>query len=347
MLDSNLIRTSSAKAAVYSATLTKKNNLWEAAIFYKNGKLAGTGNYRNRKLTIKDGKLIGYHEANGQKKYEHIYENGIAHGSSQSWYENGQKKDSGTMFDGKKTGFWRFWYFNGKLSSEGYYTDYQAIPIPFLYRLPEKERRKFRVQQLALLPETKSGTWVSWHENGQVKDSATYDASGFLNGPQKTWYGNGQLESAGEYNKNRPHGTWQWFYSNGHKATVEEYLNGRIFGLLCFDTLGNNTGIACSINRMPVFPGGTVAYEQFIERNLQYPVVPGKPKGYVELRLNIDAKGKPEIIQVIQSNHDYFTREAKRLVSIMPAWEPAIAHNKPVPMEMTVWCTFTPPKRGK
>ena len=335
--------------ASFSVDIIKKDELWEAIIYYANGKLAGTGTFKTKKLETRHGKFISYYSATGRKMYEAYYDNGLVKGPWQSWYENGKKKDSGLMYDTKKNGYWVTWHFNGNKASEGAYRDFTTMKIPEspMVRGSKEDIHTQVLLSLRYMADVKTGVWNTWYENGQQKEYATYNEDGKQNGLAKTWYANGKLESAGVYNNGVFTGRWDWFHPNGAKATVEEYKEGKITDLQCFDTQGNSTGPLCSIDRKAMYPGGPAAFDQYIDKNQQYPDVPGKPEGYVELKLRIDTNGKPTVMFINQSTHLYFTREANRLIHSMPAWEPAVAHNRPVSSEVTVWCRFKPPKKRR
>lgn len=346
-LNSDLQIVDDPARASFSVDIISKNDLWEAIIYYPKGNLAGTGTFKTKKLETRHGKFTAYYSATGRKMYEAFYDEGFVKGLWQSWHENGKKKDSGLLDDAKKTGYWVTWYPNGNKATEGAYRDYSTMNIPetIMKRGSKLENRTQRSAYLQYLPDEKTGVWQGWYENGKQKDYTSYGNEGKQDGVAKTWYENGNMESAGVYSNGKITGRWDWFHQNGAKATIEEYRNGKVAGLQCFDTLNNFTGEMCSVSRLAIYPGGPVAFKQFVEKNQEYPNVPGKPEGYVEAKLKIDTAGKPYMAEVLRTNHPYFVREANRLIYRMPAWEPAVAHNRKVDSEMTVWFSFSPKKK--
>jgi hypothetical protein len=74
----------------------------------------------------------------------------------------------------------------------------------------------------------------------------------------------------------------------------------------------------------PSFPGGGDSLMAFIKRNMKWPIANGCEHGTVYITFTIDTSGKinePKILKGICPPYD---KEALRLVSIMPKWNPAI-----------------------
>ena len=66
--------------------------------------------FENLKLT---GRCQAWHP-NGQKEYDHNYQNGQLHGRCQSWYPNGQKEHDLNYQNGQRHGHCQDWYPNGQ-----------------------------------------------------------------------------------------------------------------------------------------------------------------------------------------------------------------------------------------
>ena len=91
---------------------------------------------------------------------------------------------------------------------------------------------------------------------------------------------------------------------------------------------------------MPKFKGNLY---QWLSKNLRYPkdAVSRKEQGRVMVRFIITAKGeviKPEIVRSVSSSLD---KEALRVVSKMPAWNPGINGNKKVATRYTLPVNFS------
>jgi antitoxin component YwqK of YwqJK toxin-antitoxin module len=59
--------------------------------------------------------------ADGTKKYEGEYREGVPHGKFVVWYENGKKQVEGTYKDGEKSGIWSTWTKDGTKDSVAEY----------------------------------------------------------------------------------------------------------------------------------------------------------------------------------------------------------------------------------
>lgn len=342
-LDENLEMTENREEASFSADVFKKDDQWKAIIYYGTGNMAAEGSYRDKKLKVKHGWFTFYYSATGRKMYQVRYENNFQVDVWRSWYENGRIRDSGMLDDGKKTGYWQTWHSNGVLAAAGAFTTTYPMEIPEMNGLFPRDKRERRAYFMARLPDVRTGLWKTWYRNGQIKDSLNYSV-GKEEGIARSWYENGKLESVGASIGGKQQGTWEWFHENGQKATIEQYKEGKLNSMQCFDTLGNLTGDFCSLNKAALFPGGTVAFEEYLKKNLKYPERAGSQNGFVEMEVTIGANGKPISVDIEQSPSNYFSQEAERLIYEMPVWEPAISHNRTVPFVVFVKLAFNPPK---
>lgn len=343
-LDENLELTEEQDKASFSADVYKKDNLWQAIIYYGTGNIAANGSYRDKKLKIKQGWFTFYYSATGRKMYQVHYDNNYQTDTWRSWYENGRIRDSGKLDDGKKTGYWQTWHSNGNLAATGSFTTTYPMVIPGYEGTFPAEKRERRALFLHARADVRTGLWKTWYRNGQIKDSLKYSAEGLEEGIGRSWYDNGQLESVGTYAFGKSTGAWEWFHPNGNKATIEQYVNGKVNSMQCFDTAGTLTGDYCSVYKDAMFPGGTIAFEDYLKKNLRYPERAGRQTGMVEMGITIGTNGKPIAVDIDSSPSNYFSQEAERLIYEMPVWEPAISHNRAVPYNIAVKLAFTPPK---
>ena len=84
-------------------------------------------------------------------------------------------------------------------------------------------------------------------------------------------------------------------------------------------------------------------FNQWLSKNLRYPkdAVSRREQGRVMVRFIITAKGeviKPEIVRSVSPSLD---KEALRVVSKMPAWNPGINGNKKVATKYTLPVKFS------
>lgn len=96
------------------------------------------------------------------------------------------------------------------------------------------------------------------------------------------------------------------------------------------------------VEKMPQFPGGQGALIKYIEKNIQYPVIAQENgiQGRVSCSFVINADGSIENTEVIRGVDPSLDKEALRLISTMPKWEPGIQRGKKVRVKYTVPVTF-------
>lgn len=94
--------------------------------------------------------------------------------------------------------------------------------------------------------------------------------------------------------------------------------------------------------KRPEFPGGTDALFKFLSSNLKYPSDAKKEdiQGRVICQFVVDKDGSVTDIQVLRSVYPSLDREAVRVISIMPKWEPGVQHGKKVKCKFTLPIVF-------
>jgi len=80
----------------------------------------------------------------------------------------------------------------------------------------------------------------------------------------------------------------------------------------------------------------------FFNANLVYPAEALKDsiQGVQTISCVINAVGKPEQIEIVNSLGEPFERESRRLIENMPAWKPATLNGKPVASKISLPITF-------
>ena len=96
------------------------------------------------------------------------------------------------------------------------------------------------------------------------------------------------------------------------------------------------------VKQEPLFPGGSQALQEYIDKNLRYPTFAAEMgiQGSVTLSFVIEKDGSVSNIQVIRSPFEELTKEAIRLVQTMPKWEPGLLDSKPVRVMYKLPITF-------
>lgn len=172
------------------------------------------------------------------------------------------------------------------------------------------------------------GIFTRWHANGNMSDSGVIHDN-LKEGLWKTWYATTIPESEGKYLNGSPDGIWHWYHSNGKPATIETYKNGKLNDLSCFDTLGNNTGSNCRIDKKPC-PEGARSFDQFVTDNLVYPDQAFKKgiEGTVKFEFNITKEGRLTRINFLNESNSLLQDEVVKFLKSVPKWEPAVSHNR-------------------
>ncbi len=82
--------------------------------------------------------------------------------------------------------------------------------------------------------------------------------------------------------------------------------------------------ITCYVANMPQFPGGEEAMMMFIKENIKYPeeAIQNKIEGRVYVQFAIDTNGTISNIEVRKSPNESLSKEAIRIIELMPKWIP-------------------------
>lgn len=100
-----------------------------------------------------------------------------------------------------------------------------------------------------------------------------------------------------------------------------------------------------AVEVMPEFKGGVQEMFKFINKNQKYPEKEKSAKitGKCVVRFVVEASGKISNPQIFESSgNENLDKEAIRVVSIMPVWEPGKQKGKPVPVNFNLPFRFYP-----
>ncbi len=103
---------------------------------------------------------------------------------------------------------------------------------------------------------------------------------------------------------------------------------------------GNQIFTICEVQ--PKFPGGEQAMMEHLKNNLRYPAecADKSIEGRVILSFVVEKDGSVSNIEEMRSPDPLFTEEAKRVVSIMPKWEPGTQRGHKVRVKYVLPVTF-------
>lgn len=122
-------------------------------------------------------------------------------------------------------------------------------------------------------------------------------------------------------------GLISWTYEAERELTTSSYTPATAYG---------------DIEKEPTYKGGQNAMFEFITKNVKYPEEAKKKdiQGTVYVSFNVEATGKLSDVKILKSAHELLDNEAKRVVTLMPDWEPARKEGKAVKAQMTLPITF-------
>ena len=96
------------------------------------------------------------------------------------------------------------------------------------------------------------------------------------------------------------------------------------------------------VEKMPEFPGGNAALMQYLSKNIKYPTIAQEngTQGRVIVQFVVNRDGSVVDPVVARSVDPYLDKEALRVISTMPKWNPGQQRGKPVRVRYTVPVSF-------
>jgi len=227
----------------------------------KNGKLAGTGEYREGKeqgkwtryftstegtflaqtldagfespfiseAPLVDGKLHGtwtIRDRAGRIIVQWQFENGTRQGASTWWFSSGEKRSETTYKNGQIHGKFATWGSDHREAIKAVYFEGR--------KLTTKTDWHTRSQKLSegsyLSPPEEIETYYDWWNCTIKTTRASQEGPGVKHGAWTYWHSNGKMKMQGEYKEDVPVGRFTWWYENGQKQSEGEYAAGRQTG---------------------------------------------------------------------------------------------------------------------
>lgn len=167
----------------------------------------------------------------------------------------------------------------------------------------------------------RTGKWRYYDDTNKLIEQATY-LWDKLNGKYQSFWDNGNIKKEGSYALGVRIGNWKMFYKDKKPALTEEYdEKGKLLNGVYFDEEGKSvkkTDVVYPIS----YPGGWKAFNEFVSKEIKYPVNAYKNKieGTVKLAFTITKGGRVADIQVIESPNEDLTREAIRVLQLTKDW---------------------------
>lgn len=93
---------------------------------------------------------------------------------------------------------------------------------------------------------------------------------------------------------------------------------------------------------LPKFPGNENAFNEFLLKNIKFPerAYNEKIEGTLLVELDVEKTGNLNILKVIGHLGGGCEEEARRIINLMPCWQPAYQHGEAVKCKMKIPVTF-------
>ncbi|GAG75074.1 unnamed protein product [marine sediment metagenome] len=96
------------------------------------------------------------------------------------------------------------------------------------------------------------------------------------------------------------------------------------------------------VEDVPHFPGGNQALQEYLASNIHYPEKAKEEgiSGTVLVRFTVDESGIVKNVILDKKLHPQLDKEALRVISSMPEWQPGFQRGKAVPVELLIPVEF-------
>jgi hypothetical protein len=221
-----------------------------------------------------------------------------------TWYHSNKNlKSKGLYINGKKEGSWLEYDEEGRLEDSSYYTGGRL-----------------------------KGVSLHWYPDGMIADSTQFDGEG--NGVQVSWHEDGSLAAAGLWVSDTSRkGRWKYYHPNEQLMATEDYVNGKIVSCNCFDETGRQLDSADCKEKESEFPGGSTAWQRFINKNLRMPQqyidsAKGNAACTIVYEFVIGTDGSVQQLKPLTHFGYGLEEEVERMIKLSPLWIPARQHGQ-------------------
>ncbi|TKC57554.1 TonB family protein [Pedobacter hiemivivus] len=137
-------------------------------------------------------------------------------------------------------------------------------------------------------------------------------------------------------------GVWKGGLKRSGISYTETYVDGKLLSGESTDRSGNQYPYTKS-HIQPEFKGGMKEFYKYLTKNVKYPqeCYTQRIQGKVFLRFQVLKDGSISDIKVLRSPHPSLTREAIRVISVSPPWEPGVERGIPVNVFFNIPISFT------
>lgn len=167
-----------------------------------------------------------------------------------------------------------------------------------------------------------------------------------------TWYyRNGSKLAEGTYKKDVESGRLDWFTASNQRYKVQFYKKGKLehtkHGKVSLEASSNIAGSDDTVIEFPEyiaeFNGGISAMFEYIQQNVNYPsqAIKNNDQGKVYIQFIVEANGEVTEVKVERGVSTELDIEAKRVITNMPLWIPAIENGNTVRCRCRIPIAFT------
>lgn len=164
-----------------------------------------------------------------------------------------------------------------------------------------------------------------------------------MNGQYTTYTNDGYIDTSGYYRNGKRYGEWGVMASNQQLLNALFYRDGQLIATKDsnqvnleiakqVDSLEKNTKIFAKVEVESEFPGGAGSWSKYMRNNLRYPEesLDNNIMGDVIIQFIVDKQGYVTDVGLTKSAEYYLDKEALRLISNSPPWQPAMQDGRPV-----------------
>lgn len=323
-------------------------SLW-GHLVYKNGTIYNVVSYLARdgkplnSGTLKDGTgTMRFYDLEGTIKSEETYTNLLLDGHAK-YSKKGILISEGDFNKGKTEGLWIKNYPSGELNSKINYKNGKKEGEGLYYH------KNGKILQKGLFAnDARTGLWITYDENGGIVSELNY-INDLLDGDAK-YYEEGKLSREGKYESDTKIYIWTNYNGRGKVRSEEDYgykVSGNEATKTSppppppFNSSREKSETVFSMTeQMPSFPGGYNMMSEFIQKNIIYPQIEKEAgiQGTAYVTFVVDNLGEIHDVNILRgvTGGPGCDREAKRIIEIMPRWDPGMQNGRPVNVQFNL-----------
>lgn len=303
---------------------------------------------RNEKVSIRSWYRHGdidssysYH-SNGRVAIRRVYGGMLGFSPYKEWDSTGVQIMTGMMYGELRDGEWTTYYPNGKVRST---TNYQQGKIIGLYTKYYPNGKK--MIQYTFLPIGTNTMPDVWNEKGKILRMGTKEYEEIVEGNRPGEI----LSDPSEYRRSIiDHRLNERAFYHGEEITEGEALRLEVDDAMAIEEYEqtqneNDSGEVYSFCEvMPMFPGGSDSMQAYFRRNATYPADDHAKYGTVYVNFVVEKDGRITNVRVVKgvTGAPELDREATRMVSSFPLWNPALMSGQSVRCNFTIPIRFEP-----